>query len=148
MRYRHTQIGYLTIIVLAFALFLITIIMAMSVFSWITFAVLIILVIALISSSTLTVAILEEVLEIRFGPGVIRKKFHLKDIESCQAVKNHWYYGWGIHLTPHGWLFNVSGFSAVEIKLKSGKKYRIGTDVPNELEKAILQAIEVTPALS
>ena len=148
MHYRHTQIGYLTITVLAFALFFITIIMAMSVFSWITFAVLIILVIALISSSTLTVAILEEVLEIRFGPGVIRKKFHLKDIESCQAVKNRWYYGWGIHLTPRGWLFNVSGFSAVEIKLKSGKKYRIGTDVPNELEKAIRQAIEVTPALS
>lgn len=148
MRYRRTQIGYLTIIVLAFALFFIIIIMAMSVFSWIAFVVLIILGICLLSFSTLTVIIRDEVLEIRFGPGVIRKKFHLKDIESCQAVKNRWYYGWGIHRTPHGWLFNVSGFSAVEIKLKSGKKYCIGTDVPNELEKAIRQAIEVTTASS
>jgi len=148
MRYRHTQIGYLTIIVFAFALFLITIIMAMSVFNWIAFIVLIILGICLLLFSTLTVIIQEDVLEIRFGPGVIRKKFYLKDIESCQAVKNRWYYGWGIHLTPYGWLFNVSGFSAVEIRLKSGRKYRIGTDVPDELEKAIRQAIEVIPASS
>ena len=148
MRYHHTQIGYLTIIVFAFALFLITIIMAMSVFSWIAFIGLIILGICLLLFSTLTVIIRDEVLEIRFGPGVIRKKFHLKDIKSCQTVKNRWYYGWGIHITPDGWLFNVSGFYAVEIKLKSGKKYRIGTDVPNELEKAIRQAIEVIPALS
>ncbi len=57
-------------------------------------------------------------------------------------MKNPWYYGWGIRLTPHGWLYNVSGSYAVEIKTKTGKKYRIGTDVPNELEKAIRQSIE------
>jgi len=38
-------------------------------------------------------------------------------------------------------LYNVSGFDAVEIKLRTGKKFRIGTDVPQELEKAIEQAI-------
>lgn len=144
MRYHHTQVGYLTIIVFAIALFLITAIMAMNVFSWIAFTVLIILGICLLLFSTLTVIIRDEVLEIRFGPGLIRKKLHLKDIESCQVVRNPWYYGWGIHLTPHGWLYNVSGFSAVEIRLKSGKKYRVGTDVPHELEKAIWQAVEVT----
>lgn len=40
-------------------------------------------------------------------------------------------------MTPHGWFYNVSGLSAVEIKLKTGIKYRIGTDVPQELEEAI-----------
>jgi len=144
MRYHHTQVGYLTIIVFAIALFFITAIMAMNVFSWIAFSVLIILGICLLLFSTLTVIIRDEVLEIRFGPGLIRKKLHLKDIESCQVVRNPWYYGWGIHLTPHGWLYNVSGFSAVEIRLKSGKKYRVGTDVPHELETAIWQAAEVT----
>jgi len=38
-------------------------------------------------------------------------------------------------------LFRVSGFHAVEIKLSSGKKYLIGTDVPQELEEAIRQSI-------
>ena len=39
------------------------------------------------------------------------------------------------------WIYNVSGFDAVEIILKNGKIYRIGTDVPSELEAAIKQAI-------
>jgi len=56
-------------------------------------------------------------------------------------VKNHWYYGWGIHLTPHGWLYNISGFLAVEIQMKSGKKYRIGTDEPKKLIEAIQQSL-------
>ena len=83
----------------------------------------------------------EDEVEARFGPGPIRKRFKLNEIESCQVVRNHWYYGWGIRLTPHGVLYTVSGLDAVEIKLRTGKKFRIGTDVPQELEEAIRQAI-------
>ena len=35
-------------------------------------------------------------------------------------------------------IYNVSGFDAVEIQLKNGKIYRIGTDEPKKLEQAIL----------
>jgi len=90
---------------------------------------------------SLTVVIREEELLVQFGPGVIRKRFKLNEIESCQAVKNPWYYGWGIRSTPHGMLFRVSGFHAVQIKLITGKEYLIGTDAPQELEEAIRQAI-------
>jgi hypothetical protein len=62
--------------------------MAVYGFDWISFAVLIILGVCLVLFATLTVVIEEDVLEVRFGPGVIRKKFLLKDIESCQIVKN------------------------------------------------------------
>lgn len=141
-QYQHTQIGYLIIIALAIELLFITGLIVVYGFNWIAFAVLLILGVCLVLFATLTVVIEEDILEIRFGPGIIRKKFRLKDIESCQVVKNPWYYGWGIHLTPHGWLYNVSGSYAVEIKMKTGKKYRIGTDVPNELEGAIRQSIE------
>jgi len=106
---------------------------------------LVVIAIALVLFSSLTVVIREDELEARFGPGPIRKRFKLNEIESCQVVKNHWYYGWGIRFTPHGVLFNVSGFHAVEIKLRTGKKFRIGTDVPQELEEAIRQAIKVSP---
>jgi len=143
-RYQHTQIGYLTIIALAIALFFIAYLVAVYGFNWIAFAVLIILGVCLVLFATLTVVIEEDVLEIRFGPGAIRKKFLLKDIESCQVMKNPWYYGWGIRLTPHGWLYNVSGSYAVQVKMRTGKKYQIGTDVPNELEKVIRQSIEST----
>jgi len=38
-------------------------------------------------------------------------------------------------------IFNISGFDAVEIKMKNGKIYRIGTDEPKKLEQAILHAM-------
>ena len=102
-----------------------------------------ILLIALALFYSLTVEIDETKLIVKFGFGVIKKKFILKDIESCHAVKNHWYYGWGIRITPHGWLYNISGLSAIEIKIKNGKTYRIGTDEPKNLERAITQAIKI-----
>jgi len=139
--YHHTQIGYLTIIALAIALLFSALLMAVAGIHWIAIVVLALLAICLVLFATLTVVIEGDILEIRFGPGVIQRKFLLQEIESCQVVKNPWYYGWGIRMIPHGWLYNVSGFSAVEIKMKTGKKYRIGTDVPNDLEKAIRQSI-------
>jgi len=140
-KYQHTQIGYLVIIVLALAILFIACLMAIYGFNWIAFTVLIILGICLVLFATLTVVIENDVLEIRFGIGVIRKKFLLKDIESCEVVKNPWYYGWGIRLTPQGWLYNVSGSYAVEIKMKSGKKYRIGSDIPSDIKKVIRHSI-------
>ena len=139
--YHHIQIGYLTIIALAITLLFSALLMAVAGIHWISIVVLALLAICLVLFATLTVVIEGLILEIRFGPGVIRRKFLLQDIESCQVVRNPWYYGWGIRMTPHGWLYNVSGFSAVEIKMKTGKKYRIGTDVPNDLEKVIRQSI-------
>ena len=140
-RYEHTQVGYLIIAAMATVMVLIGVILANAGINWIAIGVLVVIAVALVLFPSLTVVIWEEELEARFGPGLIRKRFKLNEIESCQVVKNPWYYGWGIRLTPHGVLFRVSGFHAVEIKLRTGKKFRIGTDVPQELEEAIRQAI-------
>ena len=146
--YKHTQIGYLiliiTLLMLVFfawlqitaraeppsvdsgANFAITAIMALILF-------------VLVSFSTLTVAIDGQFLKIRFGWGIFSKKFPLTEIASVRKVKNHWYYGWGIRLWfwPKMWIFNVSGFDAVELTMKNGKIYRIGTDEPEKLERSI-----------
>ena len=140
-RYEHTQVGYLIIMAMAAVMVLIGVVLANAGINWIAIGVMVIIAIALVLFPSLTVVIREDELEVRFGPGLIRKLFKLNDIESCQVVKNRWYYGWGIRLTPHGVLYNVSGFHAVEIRLTTGKKYRIGTDVPQELEVAIQQAL-------
>jgi hypothetical protein len=93
----------------------------------------------LVSFSTLTVIIDENYLKIKFGFGIFIKSFSIKEIVSATTVKNHWYYGWGIRgwLWPKMWIFNVSGFDAVEITMKNGKVYRIGTDEPEILKQAI-----------
>ena len=140
-RYEHTQVGYFIIVAIVAAMVAIGIILATTGVNLIAIAALGVLAIALVLFPSLTVVIREEELLVQFGPGVIRKRFKLNEIESCQAVKNPWYYGWGIRLTPHGMLLRVSGFHAVQIKLITGKKYLIGTDVAQELEEAIRQTI-------
>ena len=91
---------------------------------------------------SLTVRVSHDLVEISFGIGIIRKQFDVGNIRRARVVKNKWYYGWGIRLTPHGWLYNVSGLDAVEILMDNGKQYRIGTDQPNELENAISTVIQ------
>ena len=91
---------------------------------------------------SLTVRVSHDLVEISFGIGIIRKQFDVGNIRRASVVKNKWYYGWGIRLTPHGWLYNVSGLDAVEILMDNGKQYRIGTDQPNELENAISTVIQ------
>jgi hypothetical protein len=44
-------------------------------------------------------------------------------------------------MTPHGWLFNVAGSEAVELRFDSGTKVRIGSDEPSQLMAAIRSAM-------
>jgi len=101
-----------------------------------------IVLVALALFHALTVEIRHGELRIRFGVGLIRKTIPLKDIESAEAVRNRWWYGWGIRLTPQGWLFNVSGLDAVQVRLRNGRQCRIGTDEPGKLRAAIEDAMK------
>ena len=89
----------------------------------------------------LTVSLSDQAIHVRFGVGLIRRRIPIADVQSVQAVRNAWYYGWGIRLTPHGWLWNVAGLDAVELELKGGRRFRIGTDEPGALEAAIRRAL-------
>lgn len=151
-RYKHTQIGYLMLCVALAVLVLFTWLQIMaraeppSVDSGTNFAVtalMALIVFVLASFSTLTVFIDGQFLKIRFGWGIFRKAFALSEIASVARVKNKWYYGWGIRfwLWPRCWIFNVSGFDAIELRMKNGKIYRIGTDEPAELEAAIMRSV-------
>jgi len=140
-RYKHTQVGYFITITIVAAMVAIGIIMVNTGVNWIATTVLVVLAVVVVLFHSLTVVISGEELVVQFGLGVIRKRFKLNEIESCQAVRIPWYYGWGIRLTPQGMVFRVSGFHAVQIRLITGKEYLIGTDVPQELEEAIRQAI-------
>jgi hypothetical protein len=101
--------------------------------------IMILILFTLASFATLTVSIDENYLRIKFGCGIFRKRFMVSEIASVKQVKNHWYYGWGIRLWlwPKMWIYNVSGFDAVELIMKNGKVYRVGTNAPRELEAAI-----------
>ena len=111
-------------------------------------SIVVVLAVALALFFSLTVEIDAEHLRIRFGIGLIRKRFPLDQIDTCRPVSNPWIYGWGIRLTPHGWLYNVSGQEAVELKMKSGKTCRIGTDEPEVLTAALQKALDSSKPVS
>jgi hypothetical protein len=89
----------------------------------------------------LTVEVSDERVAVWFGPGWIRKTIPIATVRAVESVRNRWYWGWGIRLTPHGWMYNVSGLDAVELSLDGGKRFRIGTDEPGRLEYAIRQVL-------
>ncbi len=151
--YKHTQIGYLMIIVNLSVLILFTWVQITaraeppSVDSGTNFAVtsvMFLILFILASFTTLTTSINEEYLKIKFGYGIFKKTFPLEEIVSVRKVKNHWYCGWGIRfcLWPRMWIYNVSGFDAIEIIMKNQKIYRMGTDDSDELEAKTKKAIE------
>jgi len=144
MKYKHTQIGYLIIFTLFATIILFGIILIQNNFDPLILAFMFFILVILASFLSLNVMIDENYLQIKFGYGIYKKRFVLKEIISARVVKNHWYCGWGIRILfwPYMLIYNISGFDAVEIKMKNNKIYRIGTDEPKKLEQAILQVIK------
>ncbi len=144
--YRHTQFGKVIVVATVSVIPLAVLpvwLVGTTTIAWLILGGLVVfLAVVLALFASLTVEIDAEHLRIRFGIGLIRKRFPLDQIDTCRPVKNPWIYGWGIRLTPYGWLYNVSGQEAVELKMKSGKTCRIGTDEPESLTAALEEALD------
>jgi len=139
-RYQHTQIGHAIVWSL---LAIILIVNGGLGHHAPPLAVSIMLLVCLILFYRLNVTIDDEMLCASFGPGIIRKRVPLADIVRCEPIRIRWWYGWGIHVTPCGWLYNVSGFDAVAITLRDGRKLALGTDDPHGLTAGVRDAIRV-----
>jgi hypothetical protein len=143
--YRHTQIGTVILAVVGSAVVVLGAVGYLAkTLHWMLPAMALLALIAALFGS-LTTEITDRELRCRFGIGLIHKRFPLRRVVRVETVRNAWHWGWGIRYTPHGWLFNVSGLSAVELSLTDGKCVRIGTDRPDELARAIRQSVETTP---
>lgn len=146
-QYRHTQVGWqvygiaipLTLALMyglriqdprVFGLVVVIVAAAFALFGW------------------LTVDIDTRRVLIKFGIGLITRRIPLDTIRGFAPVRNPWYYGWGIRFTPHGILYNVSGFQAVELLLDDGRRVRVGTDEPDALVRALQGATTVTSSKS
>ena len=143
-RYEHTQIGH----VIIWSLLAIILIASGGLIGPLSHheppvIVSIILLVCLVLFYRLRITIQGETLCVSFGPGIIRKRVPLARIAGCEPIRIRWWYGWGIHLTPCGWLYNVSGFDAVVITLRDGKKFAFGTNDPDGLTAGIRDAIRV-----
>lgn len=138
MIYKHTQVGTLILVVLGIVAIWTMVTWWLSRQPiWIFVIILSGVLLVGILFGSLTVTVDDSSVQCWFGPGWFRRQFALAEIAEVVPVKNPWFYGWGIRYTGNGWLFNVSGFDAVEITFTSGKQVRIGTDQPQKLAAAI-----------
>jgi hypothetical protein len=97
---------------------------------------------------TLTAVVQADRIRCFFGLGLISREIPINQILAVSVVRNPWTYGWGLRLIPGGWLWNVSGFDAVELRLQNGKLFRIGTDEPAALHAAIANASKINPRVA
>lgn len=143
MTYRHTQTGTIIIgavVGMAF-IALLVLVPATGPLSLPALALLAIAGAVLATFSSLTVEIEKNTLTCRFGVGLIQRSIPLSEVDHVSAVVNPWFVGWGIRWIPGSyWVWNVSGFQAVELTLKDGRRFRIGTDEPEALVRAIEMA--------
>jgi len=72
-----------------------------------------------------------------FGPGFWKKSIKLETVNSVNVINTKWYYGLGIRYIPSGWLYTVSGTTAIQLELKDGSKINLGTNDPGNLVAAI-----------
>jgi len=141
--YRHTQFG--TVIAVGTALGLaaaVTVTVALSPATlaaarWPIVALYAVIAAAFFLFGTLTVEVDAREVRARFGIGLFRKSVPLADIRRCDVIRTRIWWGWGLHWTPSGWLYNVSGREAVRIELASERPLIIGSDEAPALKRAI-----------
>ncbi|MCQ8877969.1 hypothetical protein NQT69_08175 [Pseudoalteromonas shioyasakiensis] len=76
----------------------------------------------------LTIKVDNETIGWGFGPGLFGQTLMLADIVEAKPVENSFRHGIGLRITHDGWVYTVSGFSAVQLTMKDGSQYRLGTN--------------------
>lgn len=133
--YKHTQRGKLIIIIMS-------IVSMITVIVGLTIARPLLLALPMLAATgwvfhSLTIEIVDGELRWRFGPGLVRKRVSLNEIASAKPVRTNVLEGWGIHWSRFGWLYNVSGYDAVAVRLRSGKRFALGSDEPQILSNIL-----------
>lgn len=145
MKYKKTQIGWLSILIFAPVIFLLYMVYA---YQWgnypIPFIALILItslfVIICAMFYKLTIEMHGSALMIIYGIGLIRIKINIDELKHVESIKTPWYYGLGIRITPEGMLYNIKGLKAVKIEYTSKGKNKvvmIGTAEPERLIQAL-----------
>lgn len=138
MIYQHTQIGYFIIIVIGAVSLMIAganyDLESTGMDTTVLWAVLGLLAFLFANFFSLTVRIDEKKLSWSYGVGLLNFSVPLEEIQQAIPVRTSFMDGLGIRYRPgKGWIYNVSGFHAVEITRTGGSKIQIGTDEPDIL---------------
>lgn len=76
-----------------------------------------------------------------FGWGWPRRRVAIAEVVAARHVRTSWWQGLGIRKVRNGWMFNNSGRDAIELRLRSGAVFLIGTDQPTELLGSLVRVL-------
>ena len=143
--YRHTQIGYVTLATMLGGVGAVVALSQLPDAPPLLIAIGAFLFVSSALFSSLTIIVSNSQLESHFGLGFWRKRVPLADIVGASITRSTWLEGWGIRITTRGMLYNVSGTRAVEVTLRTGRTFRLGTDEPEALASTIRAAVGDPP---
>jgi len=135
--YRNSQMGYLIIAALVAGIILTLATTSLETIGLTHYMIVLVLIMVLVMFYKLNVVVDRGVIVCSFGQGLFSKTIRARDLADCQVITVPWYYGWGIRLTPKGWMYNIAGTQAVELSFKTGKKFIIGSNEAESLCEAI-----------
>ncbi|MDP1570494.1 MAG: hypothetical protein Q8L86_10855 [Vicinamibacterales bacterium] len=141
MAYRHTQVSRLALGIAGVQALGVAAMLASPAVPWVPAAILGAVLPVPLIFSRLTTEVDGGELRFWFGGGFWRTRIPLAAITSVEPVRNSWWWGWGIRITPDGWLYNVAGVDAIRVAQQNGITLRIGTDEPRELARAVEKAV-------
>mgnify|MGYP002388046464 CR=1 FL=1 len=104
---------------------------------WLPWALYGVLALAFLLFGWMRVVVDDRVVRAVMGVGIVRKSVEIADIRKADIVRTRVLWGWGVHWTPAGWLYNVAGRWAVRLELGSERPVMIGTGDARGLHDAI-----------
>jgi hypothetical protein len=141
--YRHRQIGWklllATAVAIAFAVWLTAAVSpaTRAAAPALVYGLFAVLALAALLFATLTVEVDDAQIRVSFGVGLVRKTIALADVLRCEPIAVRAWWGWGVHWTPSGWLYNVGGRTAIRVLLARERAVIIGSDDAGGLKAAI-----------
>lgn len=147
-RKKYTQFGAVSVVILLpffllFAVLTIKSVLANSPNLYIFGILVLTFLICLLTFYKLTITIDNTHLSFKLGIGLVSKSYKIEDLSSCSSVTNSALYGIGIRMLPSGWLYNVSGLKAIELRFKHKTSVvRIGNNKPDEISLLIQSLID------
>jgi len=144
--YRHVQIGWVSVGIMGVVAILLFEVGLVGTAPRIVLQfVALTLIIAAIAFSYQTIEVTDTEVVSRFALGIMPKRIPLDEITRVEFAPSTWFEGWGIRLTTRGWLYNVSGFGAVEFTMRDGNRMRFGSDDSSNLIAVVQQLMPSPP---
>ena len=104
---------------------------------WLVYGLFAIIAATVLLFAALVVEVDAKEIRVKFGIGFVRKTMAIADVVRCELMRTRTWWGWGLHWTPSGWLYNVGGRDAVRVVLAHERPVIIGSDEAPQLKAAI-----------